>query len=142
MNKLLLLASILAASVAVIHVWAGGKDIADPLLASQLAEEPRLTLYAVWHMASVLLGFSALTLGRAAMPGRGVTAASAVRFIAVLWIASGLVFLSVAATQPGEGLLLKLPQWTLLIPVGVLAWLGVNKSFMPTSLHAAAQVRR
>lgn len=138
MNKLLFLASVLAAAVTIIHVWAGGKDIAEPLLASQLAEEPRLTLYAVWHMVSALLGISAVTLGRAAMPGRGAATAPAVRLIAVLWIVSGLVFLLVAATQPGEGLFLKLPQWALLIPVGVLAWLGANNSFKPTPFRGAA----
>ena len=138
MNKLLLSASILAVGVTVVHIWAGGRDVAVPLLVSHLAEEPRLTLYAVWHMVSVLLGISAVTLGRAALPGCGVSIAAAVRLIAVIWILSGLVFLSVAATQPGEGLFLKLPQWMLLIPIGVLAWFGANSLFRPTPIRGAA----
>ncbi len=59
-NKLVLSASILATATTAIHVVAGGADVATPLLASQLGEEPRLTLYAVWHMATVALGISAL----------------------------------------------------------------------------------
>lgn len=138
MNKVLLLASVLAAAVTAIHVVAGGNDVVAPLLAAQLEESPRLTLYAAWHMVSVLLGASALALGWAALPGRAVPAASAVRLIAVLWVASGIVFLAVGLTQPGDGLLLKLPQWALLLPVGVLAWLGANDSSKPTPLRGAA----
>jgi hypothetical protein len=138
MNKALLLASVLATAVTAIHVIAGGNDVAAPLLASQLAEGVRLTLYAVWHMASVLLGASALTLGWAALPGRSAPAESAVRLVALLWVASGIAFLVVGITQPGDGLLLKLPQWLLLIPVGVLAWLGANNSSKPTPLRGAA----
>ena len=142
MNKVLLLASALAAAVTVIHVWAGGRDIAEPLLASQLAEEPRLTLYAVWHVVSVLLGFSAIALARAAMPRHGAETASAVRLVAVLWVASGLVFLAVAATQVGDGLFLKLPQWALLIPVGGLAWFGAKGSVRSAPLREAARFSR
>lgn len=138
MNKVLLLASVLAAAVTAIHVVAGGSDVAAPLLASDMAESPRLTLYAAWHMVSVLLGASALALGWAALPGRTTPAASAVRLVAVLWIASGVVFLIIGLTQPGDGLLLKLPQWILLIPVGVLAWLGVHHSSKPRALRGAA----
>jgi hypothetical protein len=127
MNKWLLVAGVLAGVVALIHVFAGGHDVAAPLLASSLAEDVRLTLYAVWHMVSVLLAVSAGALAWAAWPEQGLKAISVVRLVAVLWIASGLVFLVVALTQPGEGLLLKLPQWILLIPVGVLAWVGAGR---------------
>ncbi len=137
MNKLLLSAAVLAAFVTAVHVIAGGKDVASPLLASSISEEPRLTLYAVWHMVSVLLGISAAALVRAAMPKHQAGMASAVRLLALLWGASGLVFLVVAATQAGEGLFLKLPQWVLLLPVSVLAWLGANNSFQRTPSGAA-----
>ena len=138
MNKLLLLASVLAAFVTSVHVVAGGRDVAIPLLASGLGDEPRLTLYAVWHMVSALLGISAVVLARATLPKHQVAMASAVRLVALLWLASGFVFLAVAATQPGEGLFLKLPQWILLLPVGMLAWLGANNSSKPTPLRGAA----
>ena len=137
MNKTLLFASVLAAFVTGVHVVAGGKDVASPLLASGLADEPRLTLYAAWHMVSALLGISALVLVRASLPPHQAGMVSAVRLVALLWLASRFVFLVVAATQPGEGLFLKLPQWILLLPVGVLAWLGANRSSKPTPLRSA-----
>ena len=87
--------------VAAIHLVAGGADVA-PLLASVLAEDPRFTLYAVWHLVTATLAL----------------------LISVLWLCFGLVFLVVAFTQPGEGLLFKLPQWLLFIPVGALGLWG------------------
>lgn len=101
MNKTLLFASVLAAFVTGVHVVAGGKDVASPLLASGLADEPRLTLYAAWHMVSALLGISALVLVRASLPPHQAGMVSAVRLVALLWLASGFVFLVVAARTRG-----------------------------------------
>ena len=61
-----------------------------------------------------------------------------VQFASVLWLAFGAVFVVVAATQPGSGLFLKLPQWVLLVPVGLLGWLGANNSFKPKPLRGSA----
>lgn len=128
MNKLLALAGILAAATTGIHLVAGGNDIASPLLASSLAEEPRLTLYAVWHMASVAMGLSAIAFFVAAFSRRGAEMRAMVRFVSAMWLAFGAVFLVIAATQGGTGLAFKLPQWILLLPVGILGWVGARDS--------------
>ncbi|MDQ3486934.1 MAG: hypothetical protein M3468_04260 [Acidobacteriota bacterium] len=138
MNKFLLSASILAIATTAIHVFAGGNDVATPLLASQLSEEPRLTLYAVWHMATVALGLSALAFFVGAIPRYSAGSRSMIQFASVLWLAFGAVFIVVAATQPGSGLFLKLPQWVLLVPVGLLGWLGANNSFKTKPLRGSA----
>ena len=138
MNRFLLSASILATATTAIHVFAGGNEVATPLLASQLSEAPRLTLYAVWHMATVALGLSALAFFVGALPRYAASSRSMVQFASVLWLAFGAVFVIVASTQPGSGLFLKLPQWVLLLPVGLLAWLGANNSFKPKPLGGSA----
>lgn len=56
MNVKLLLAGLLALATTLIHIIAGGEDIASLLLATPMEEEAKLVLYAVWHMASVTLG--------------------------------------------------------------------------------------
>ena len=61
-------------------------------------------------------GFFVGALQRHAAGGRLM-----VQFAASLWLAFGAVFILVAATQPGSNLFFKLPQWILLIPVGLLA---------------------
>lgn len=137
MNKTLLFASLLATATTAIHALAGGNEVAAPLLASQLSEAPRLTLYAVWHMATVALGLSALAFFVGAIPRYSAGSRSMVQFASVLWLAFGAVFVLVAATQPGSGLFLKLPQWILLVPVGLLGWLGANNSNEPNPLRGS-----
>jgi hypothetical protein len=127
MNRPLVVAAFLAAFTALVHLFAGGPDIAAPLLASTLADEPRLTLYAVWHMATVALALSALALFVAALPRHAAAARYMVLFISALWCAFGIVFLSVIAIQQEGEWLFKLPQWLLLLPVGLLGLWGSGR---------------
>lgn len=124
MNKALFISSLLTAFIAAIHLFAGGADIAAPLLASALADELRLTLYAVWHLVTVTLALSAVALYVSALPHHAAAARYLAIFISSLWLCFGVVFLAVVSTQPGDGLLFKLPQWILFIPVGLLGLWG------------------
>lgn len=120
MNRVLLVAALLAAVTAAIHIVLGGKDIASPLLASALATEPRLVLYACWHGISAALVLSAVGLFLAALPRFAAQCRAMVFAIALWWLAAAVTFLAVIATQPEDGLLWRLPQWMLLMPVGLL----------------------
>lgn len=124
MNKPLLIASMLAAVTAAVHLIAGGADIAVPLLGSVLTGELRLTLYAVWHLVSVTLVLSAGALCIGALPRYAGAFRPLVLFVSILWLCFGIVFLAVALAQPGEGLLFMLPQWILFLPVGFLGLWG------------------
>lgn len=126
MNRLLVIAAILAAVTTAVHVLAGGPDVAAPLLASSMAGEPKLTLYAVWHMASVVLAMSVPALIVGSLPRHARAARYLVLFVSALWCAFGLVFLCVVAIQPESGWLFKLPQWVLLLPVGLLGLWGAS----------------
>lgn len=110
------MAALLAAFTAAVHIAAGGDDVAAPLLASSLAGEPKLTLYAVWHMASPVLAMSVAAFFVDGLPGRA-QASYLMRFVSALWCAFGGVFLIVAAIQPEAQWLSKLPQWLLLVGV-------------------------
>lgn len=127
MNRPLVVAALLAAFTAAVHLFAGGPDVATPLLTSALADEPKLTLYAVWHMATVVLTISAVALFFAALPRHATAARYMVLFISALWCAFGIVFLVVIAIQPESDLLFKLPQWILLLPVGLLGLWGSGR---------------
>lgn len=124
MNRPLVIAVVLAAFTAAVHILAGGSDVAVPLLASSLAGEPKLTLYAVWHMASVVLAMSVPALIVGSLPRHARAARYLVLFVSALWCAFGLVFLGLVALQPESGWLFKLPQWILLLPVGLLGLWG------------------
>lgn len=128
MNRLLIIAAFLAAFTAAVHIFAGGADTVVPLLASTLTGEAKLTLYAVWHMASAVLVLSAFALFVGSLPRHMHAARYLVLFVSILWFAFGLIFLGIAATQPGSAWFVKLPQWILLLPVGTLGVWGVFRS--------------
>ena len=121
MNRWLLGAGALALFTAAVHLVAGGHSVAAPLLASTLDEVPRITMYGVWHLVSLVLALSGVALLLSARPQALPPARWMVAFIGVLWLGFGVVMLCVAALEAGEGWWLKLPQWLLLMPVGALA---------------------
>ena len=86
--------------------------------------------------AALVLSAAALLLG--AMPRYAAAAQFMVLFVSVLWLAFGAVFVGVATFQPGTGLYFKLPQWALLLPVGLLGVLGANNPFKSNQLRGSA----
>ncbi|QDL97967.1 hypothetical protein [Rhodopseudomonas palustris] len=127
MNRTLAAASGLAALAAAIHIIMGGNGVVDPLLASMLESWPKQVLYAVWHMGSVALALSSVALLIGGLPRHAVAARYLVLFVSVLWCCFAGVFLAVIAIQPEPGWLFKLPQWALLLPVGLLGlWASVR----------------
>ena len=124
MNGAFLAAGVLAAVTAAIHLLAGQLDVVRPLLASSLAEQPRLTLYGCWHMVTVLLAGSAAALLYLAFANADASTDPLARFIALIHLASGLVFAAVALSAQGPKRLVRLPQWALLLPIAGLAWGG------------------
>lgn len=131
MNRVLVSAALLAAFTAAVHIVAGGGDVAVPLLASSLDGTLKWTLYVVWHMVSVVLVLSAVALFVGAVPRHAASSRYLVRFVSVLWCAFGALFLAVAALQPESGGLFALPQWIVLLPVGVLGVLGGRNAAVP-----------
>ena len=123
-NGLLLASGLIAAITAALHAFAGTLEIQEPLLRSTLPLPLRLLLYACWHLVTVTLVLSALALIWSARPNNRVVAGALPRFVSLLWLLFGLVFIAVALVFSGPSTLLVLPQWVLLIPVGILGLLG------------------
>jgi len=122
-NWFVLSAGILAGITALIHVIAGGKDIARPLLAGSVDEVVKLTLYACWHLVSVALFLSSI-----ALLGHGAgfyNSPETVAFVSIMWFMFGAVFLVVTLGFANSGALFRLPQWVLLVPVGLLGLWGL-----------------
>ncbi len=141
MNKLVASAAIVAAITSAVHIFMGGPEIAAPLLVPNflpVADELRLVLYVCWHIVSVALVFSAAALARSAMPRHAPSSRALVQFISIMWLGFATVFIAVALWHGGIVWLLKLPQWVLLGPVGVLGLLGASRSFQPNPLRGPA----
>ena len=87
----------------------------------------RLLLYTCWHLVTVTLILSAIALFWSARKNRAQENNALPFFIGILWIGFGFVFVFVALCFSGLKALIVLPQWTLLIPIGVFALFGVRK---------------
>ncbi|MCU0490946.1 MAG: hypothetical protein MUD01_05140 [Chloroflexaceae bacterium] len=123
LNYLILSSGVLAAVTATVHIIVGGKEVTRPLLASAVDYVVKLTMYACWHLVSVALVLSALAL--LAVGAGLVNAPALVAFVSALWILFGAVFLVVTLVVAQPRGLLRLPQWVLLLPVGVLGLWGL-----------------
>jgi len=126
-NRLLLSAGLIAAFTAALHTFAGTPEIQEPLLRSTIPQPVSLLLYACWHLVTVTLVLSAVALIWSARPNSRTSAGALPRFISLLWLLFGLVFVAVALVFSGPSTLLVLPQWVMLIPVGILGLLGDRK---------------
>lgn len=126
-RNILRTAAALATFTTIIHVIGGGYEIAGPAMRSDMEEVPRLVTYVVWHMASVSLGLSAIALTAASTSQRRKQFEPLVLFISATWSGFALCFLAVITTQEGDDLFFNMPQWLLLLPVGLLGFWSVTR---------------
>ncbi|NVD97667.1 hypothetical protein [Massilia sp. BJB1822] len=120
-DRLLLFAGGLATFTAIVHIFMGTPEVYQPLLSSSLPQPISLLLLACWHLVSVVLVASGAALLWGALPNNRSHASILALFVSVTWLVFGLVFIAIAVTFQGLSGLAVLPQWTLLLPVGVLA---------------------
>lgn len=123
MNLYILLSGAVCTITSLIHILAGQVDPVRPLLKSGLADIPKATMLGCWHMASVVLVASGLVLLYAGFVG-GRQLLPLVAFISVIHILFSVVFAGVGFYYFGRSALIKLPQWVLLLPVGILGGIG------------------
>lgn len=123
MNRYLLVASLLGFFTFGVHAIMGGIDTTVPLLSSAIDKEPKLTLYAVWHMVSVFLFISSVAVFYAAKKN---SARELVLFVGVCYTLFAAVFLLVGIFEAGS--IILLPQWILLFPIGALCIVGSKKA--------------
>jgi len=128
-----LAAGVIAAFTWAIHTFVGTPKIQEPLLDLSLPQSVSLLLFACWHLVTVTLGLSALSLIWTAYPSGGFRAAALPCFISLLWLMFGLVFITIALVEVGTSALFVIPQWVLLIPVGVLGLIGDRQRRMQSA---------
>ncbi len=109
---------------AFIHLISGQSGIIKPFLPCDLAAMPKAVLHACWHMVTVVLFASAIALlylGVTPISGSNALAL----FIGGQFVAYAIVFLVFSFRGNWSNRLFKLSQWTLLLPIGVLAIVGI-----------------
>jgi hypothetical protein len=123
MNYWWLASGLLCLLTSFVHVVAGHFDPVVPFLRTELEATAKATLHVCWHMVTVTLFMSSLSLlGIGLSPGLSGARLLAL-FVAGLYVLYSIVFLVIGALR-FRWSLLRLPQWLLLLPVGALAAIG------------------
>lgn len=119
MSLSLLLASAVAFVVLLAHVFSGGRECVDAMYASSFDSYPRETVYACWHIVSLHLALGVIVLLLAGLLPSSAAAWTLARAVGVLYVLYALVFLQVARSSGLPGGLRALPQWAVLLPLGL-----------------------
>ncbi|WP_394252207.1 hypothetical protein [Vibrio profundi] len=124
MNIWIFSSGLLALLTTLVHVFAGQIDPVRPFLKSKLDDTPKATLLACWHLVSVTLFVSSLMLLYVGWYGID-SLDFLIQLLGFLYILYAIVFVVVGLYFFGAKVLVKLPQWILLLPIGLLATYGV-----------------
>ena len=125
MNVQLLIAAILVLVGAAIHTFAGEKTDIKHLKRSQIPTGLKLEIRMSWYMAAIDMAVSGIYMLFLAFNDSLKGASLLVNFTALRFILYGIMaFLMLLITQ--RDYLSKVPQWILLIAIGLLAWWGTT----------------
>lgn len=123
MNVLALVIGICSLALAGLHLIAGGRQVARPMLAASFDVVARDTMHACWHLVS-----AQLVLAGACLTASGVAPTAAtdplVRAVATLYLAYAAVFLWIAIASRRRRAVLQLGQWIAFLPLGFAGWFG------------------
>ena len=123
MNHLILLSGSLCLLTALLHIFLGHQDPIKPFMKLEYPKDSKAMFLASWHMVSVTLVIStifSLYIGWVDNPDfYGI-----VVFSSILQIGFGLVLLGTGWYYYGSKTMNKLPQWILLISIGLLGLIG------------------
>ena len=123
MNVWIFSAGIIGLFTAFVHIFVGQVDPVRPFLKSDLADIPKATLLACWHMVSVTLFICGLALTYIGWFNLD-SFLNVVLGISIVFVIFSLVFVAVGWYFFGWQTFIKLPQWLLLLPIGVLGLIG------------------
>ena len=116
----LYIAAALSVITLLVHIFAGGKSVAKPLLESALDNEAKFASYYCWHLVTIVIAFMATCF---ALSASNITSlelaisASVLAFLFTCW--------SISLTVLKKQHVMTLPQWILFLPITLAGTLGV-----------------
>jgi len=120
-NIWLLLAAILAFAVCLLHLFAGGKAAARPLLADEKFDYiAKYTLWYAWHIVTLAIFGMAMMLLLAAFCPQQIALA-----IAAILLSASVIALSFGMIIKFRLKLWQFPQWFLFLPVLIFGIMGL-----------------
>lgn len=121
-NIWLKIAGFLNLVTACLHLIGGQLDLVNPMLSSSMSSQQQAEWLGVWHMVTVMLFASTWWLLRKAFSKQEIRFTTGLKKVAALYVLFGLSFVF-ASLWVGQ----LAPQWILLIPIGLLIYLGARR---------------
>lgn len=116
-------AGILNLGTALLHLIGGQIDLVNPLLSSDLSIQQKGELTGAWHIVTILLFLTSYRLLQIGFrPSENHQNIYELKSIGILYLLSGIPFVIVSIYYK-----IFVPQWVLLIPIGILILLGISK---------------
>jgi len=108
-----------------VHVTAGERDCARPLLAASYDATARWTMYVCWHAVSAQLLAGGAALLWAGLAEGGAIGSTLVAVVSTMHLVYAGLFLVLSLRSGIERGWLKLGQWIAFLPLGVGGWWAV-----------------
>jgi hypothetical protein len=121
-NVYLIVAGLINLLTALLHTFAGQIDLINPLMDSNIELQTKSELLSAWHIVTILLFATAFILLKNGFRWSVSEDKTAVRYIGYLYILFCIPFIVVSFMNN-----LFAPQWILLLPIGLLSWIGQSK---------------
>ena len=126
MNVWIFSSGLLGILTSLVHIFAGQLDPVKPFLKSDLPDIAKATLLGCWHMVSAILVTSSLGLTYIGWCNSLPLYQNLVIAISISFVIFSFVFIAVGWYFFKFQTFVKLPQWILLLPIGLLGLVGAS----------------
>ncbi|MEO1639500.1 MAG: hypothetical protein AAFU41_09680 [Pseudomonadota bacterium] len=124
MKVILIVAATINLAVALVHTFIGEAQVIAPLLASDAPDLVKATLHSSWHMTTIVLLLSSITLFYVSRKSEADPLGRVLLiYIGIQYVALAMVFV---ATSVMYGQIF--PQIVMLLPIGVLSLWAASKA--------------
>jgi hypothetical protein len=121
-NRYIKIAGIMNLFTAFLHLIGGQIDLVNPLLDSSITTQQKGELTGAWHIVTILLFFTAFIILQSGFKNKDLQNSQQLKSLAIFYILSGVPFIAISVW-----LGIFAPQWILLMPIGILLLLGLQK---------------
>lgn len=122
-NYYWLMAGIVNLFTALLHTIGGQIELVNPMLKSNLENQTKAEWFGVWHMITIILFLSSYLVLKNAIIEFQNRQTELMKYIGILYILLSIPFCISSIVHK-----LLAPQWILLLPIGILLYLGTKKS--------------
>lgn len=117
-----IIAGIVNLFTALLHTISGQIELVAPMLKSNLVEQAKAEWFGVWHMVTILLFGTSYFVLKNAIIAIQKRQTELMKYIGILYILLSVPFCISSLVHN-----LLAPQWILLLPIGILMYLGTKK---------------